>query len=220
VKFAATWGVKADSPSRSAGSFAKMTLMRHCRRRRQAVQSAYPQYTRADQSAAGRWQGGKDNFDREVTPAAFDVIEGQAALARDKGCTPAQLALAWNAAQPGVTAPIIGPRTLEQLVDNLGATNVQVTDDDRALRCARAAVLRDAALLRRRDHDRLQAELRALVTARPNKRRLPRQRHDELAADLRFAIVRAVDGDHHGLTAAPLRSSRPPCCGRVRSRPG
>ncbi len=90
-------------------------------------------YTRTDQNAAGRWQGGKDNFERNVTPAAFDVIEGLIAVARDKGCTPSQLALAWNAAQPGVTAPIVGPRTLEQLVDNLGAANVSVTDED----CAR-----------------------------------------------------------------------------------
>jgi aryl-alcohol dehydrogenase-like predicted oxidoreductase len=32
-----------------------------------------------------------------------------------------QVALNWVAAQPGVTAPIIGPRTLEQLQDNMGA---------------------------------------------------------------------------------------------------
>jgi aryl-alcohol dehydrogenase-like predicted oxidoreductase len=88
-------------------------------------------YRRDDQSAAGRWHGGKDNFGRPATPAAFDVIEGVAALAREKGCTPSQLALAWNAAQPGITAPIVGPRTLEQLVDNLGAANVKITDADR-----------------------------------------------------------------------------------------
>lgn len=89
-------------------------------------------YRRDDQSAAGRWHGGKDNFGRPATPAAFDVIEAVAALANEKGCTPSQLALAWNASQPGITAPIIGPRTLEQLVDNLGALAVTVTDADRA----------------------------------------------------------------------------------------
>jgi aryl-alcohol dehydrogenase-like predicted oxidoreductase len=89
-------------------------------------------YRRDDQSAAGRWHGGKDNFGRPATPAAFDVIEGLIALASDKGCTPSQLALAWNSAQPGITAPIVGPRTLEQLVDNLGAANVRVSDEDRA----------------------------------------------------------------------------------------
>jgi aryl-alcohol dehydrogenase-like predicted oxidoreductase len=89
-------------------------------------------YKRNDQSAAGRWQGGKDNFDRRVTPAAFDVIEGVVALAEEKGCTPSQLALAWLAAQPGVTAPIIGPRTLDQALDNLGSAGVTITDEDRA----------------------------------------------------------------------------------------
>jgi aryl-alcohol dehydrogenase-like predicted oxidoreductase len=89
-------------------------------------------YRRDDQSAAGRWHGGKDNFGRPATPAAYDVIEGLVALSQDKGCTPSQLALAWNAAQPGITAPIIGPRTLEQLLDNVGAIDVTVTDADRA----------------------------------------------------------------------------------------
>jgi len=89
-------------------------------------------YRRDDQSAEGRWHGGKDNFGRPVTPAAFDVIERLVGLAEEKACTPAQLALAWNAAQPGVTTPIIGPRTLEQLIDNLGALAVAITAEDTA----------------------------------------------------------------------------------------
>ena len=88
-------------------------------------------YRRDDNSAEGRWQDGRDNFGRPVTPAAFDLIEAHVEHATDKGCSPSQLALAWNAAQPGVTAPIIGPRTIEQLVDNLGATGVDVTAEDR-----------------------------------------------------------------------------------------
>jgi aryl-alcohol dehydrogenase-like predicted oxidoreductase len=89
-------------------------------------------YRRDDQSAAGRWHGGKDNFDRKTTPAAYDVIEAVVKLAAEKGCTPSQLALAWVGSQSGVTAPIIGPRTLEQVIDNLGAVKVQITDADRA----------------------------------------------------------------------------------------
>jgi aryl-alcohol dehydrogenase-like predicted oxidoreductase len=89
-------------------------------------------YRRDQVDVEGRWQGGKDNFNRPVTPGAFDVIERVVEVAHDKGCTASQLALAWNAAQPGVTAPIVGPRTLEQLVDNLGAIDVEVTDADRA----------------------------------------------------------------------------------------
>jgi aryl-alcohol dehydrogenase-like predicted oxidoreductase len=89
-------------------------------------------YRRGDVSAEGRWQGGKDNFDRPITQAAFDVIDAFVEHAADKGCSPSQLALAWNAAQPGVTSPIIGPRTLEQLVDNLGAVAVTIDGADNA----------------------------------------------------------------------------------------
>lgn len=42
-------------------------------------------------------------------------IEAFEALCRDLGEAPAQVALAWLLGRPGVTAPIIGPRTLEQL---------------------------------------------------------------------------------------------------------
>jgi aryl-alcohol dehydrogenase-like predicted oxidoreductase len=87
-------------------------------------------YRRDDQSAEGRWHGGKDNFDRPATPAAWDFIEAHIAHAKDKSCTPSQLALAWNMSRPGIAAPIIGPRTLEQLIDNLGALEVKIGADD------------------------------------------------------------------------------------------
>ena len=69
---------------------------------------------------------------RRMTEAVYDVTEGIAPLMEAKGCTMSQFALAWCAAQPGVTSPIIGPRTMEQLEDNLAALNVQITDSDRA----------------------------------------------------------------------------------------
>ena len=45
-------------------------------------------YHRNDQSAVGRWHGGKDNFGRPATPAAFDVIEGLVALRRTRAARP------------------------------------------------------------------------------------------------------------------------------------
>jgi aryl-alcohol dehydrogenase-like predicted oxidoreductase len=62
---------------------------------------------------------------------AFDVVDKLAGLAADKGCELTQLALAWCMSQPGITSPIIGPRTMAQLDDNLQALNVTITDDDR-----------------------------------------------------------------------------------------
>jgi len=98
-------------------------------------------YLRGNVHAEGRWHGGRDNFDRPITERAFDIIAAHVEHAGELGCTPAQLALAWNAAQPGVTAPIIGPRTLEQLIDNLGAIEVELHPEDFARIDALAAPL-------------------------------------------------------------------------------
>lgn len=62
---------------------------------------------------------------------AYDVLDVVEKLAAEKSCTPSQLALAWLNHQPGVTSSIIGPRTMEQLDDNLGAVSVKITDEDR-----------------------------------------------------------------------------------------
>ncbi len=61
---------------------------------------------------------------------AFEVCEALDPLAEEKGCTLSQLSLAWCACQPGVTSPIIGPRTVDQLEDNLGALEVDLSQDD------------------------------------------------------------------------------------------
>ncbi|MGH0032635.1 MAG: aldo/keto reductase, partial [Myxococcota bacterium] len=87
-------------------------------------------YDRDQGVADGRWQAGKDNFAREATPLAWDVIDLLREMAREKGCSVSQLALAWCGAQPGVTAPIIGPRTFEQAEDNLGAVKVRLEAAD------------------------------------------------------------------------------------------
>ncbi|MBI1182510.1 MAG: aldo/keto reductase [Alphaproteobacteria bacterium] len=89
-------------------------------------------YHRDGGPSGARWQDGRDNFGRSATPLAWDVIDLVRELAAGKGCTPSQLALAWCAGQPGVTAPIVGPRTLEQITDNLGAVDVTLTADDLA----------------------------------------------------------------------------------------
>lgn len=67
---------------------------------------------------------------RRYTEGAYDVTEGLKPLAAAKDCTLSQLALAWCVVRPGVTSPIIGPRTMEQLEDNLGALDVTVTAED------------------------------------------------------------------------------------------
>ncbi len=87
-------------------------------------------YQRGSGPEDGRWQDGKDNANREVTDLAWDLLDRLKIMADEKNCSLSQLALAWCAAQPGITAPIIGPRTLGQVTDNLGAVDVDMTNDD------------------------------------------------------------------------------------------
>lgn len=67
---------------------------------------------------------------RRLTPAMYDVIEALIPLAQARGCTLGQFALAWVAQQPGITSPIIGPRTLAQLEENLGALSLRLTAEE------------------------------------------------------------------------------------------
>src|SRR5579859_1476154 len=67
------------------------------------------------------------NVQRRLRDQVFDVTEGLQPLAEAKGCAMSQFALAWVMHQPGVTSPIIGPRTMDQLNDNLAALDVEIT---------------------------------------------------------------------------------------------
>ena len=66
-----------------------------------------------------------------LTEPALAAARGVADLARERGLTPSQLALLWVKDQPGVTAPIIGPRTPDQLEDALGIASLELADEDR-----------------------------------------------------------------------------------------
>lgn len=66
-----------------------------------------------------------------VGDRAWDLLDVLASMAEEKNCTVSQLSLAWTLAQPAVTSPIIGPRTVEQLEDNIKALDVEITDEDK-----------------------------------------------------------------------------------------
>jgi aryl-alcohol dehydrogenase-like predicted oxidoreductase len=76
--------------------------------------------------------GRRPHQQRRMNDAIWDVIEPLEAMAREKGVTLSQLALAWCMQQPGITSPIIGPRTMEQLEDNLAAVGVEIDGEERA----------------------------------------------------------------------------------------
>ena len=61
--------------------------------------------------------------------ARLSLVEQLANLAVDAGTSLSQLALAWVCGQPGVTAPIAGPRTMAHLEDNLAALSVEIPEE-------------------------------------------------------------------------------------------
>jgi aryl-alcohol dehydrogenase-like predicted oxidoreductase len=56
-------------------------------------------------------------------------LEAWESLCRELGHAPADLALAWLLANPTVTAPIIGPRTMDQLTGSLKALDIKLAED-------------------------------------------------------------------------------------------
>jgi aryl-alcohol dehydrogenase-like predicted oxidoreductase len=56
-------------------------------------------------------------------PEAWRVMEELQRIGQARGKAASQVALAWLLSKPAVTSPIIGPRSLEQLEDNLGAVS-------------------------------------------------------------------------------------------------
>ncbi|MCH9685528.1 MAG: aldo/keto reductase [Deltaproteobacteria bacterium] len=65
---------------------------------------------------------------RYAAPSNFEIAERFVALAREHGHHPAALAIAWVAAHPAVTAPLLGARTPEQLQTCLGADAIDMSD--------------------------------------------------------------------------------------------
>jgi aryl-alcohol dehydrogenase-like predicted oxidoreductase len=61
--------------------------------------------------------------------SSADQIDGFEKLCAELGHEPAQVALAWLLANPVVTAPIVGPRTLDQFTRSLGALDVSLSSD-------------------------------------------------------------------------------------------
>ncbi|HZA38194.1 MAG TPA: aldo/keto reductase [Candidatus Baltobacteraceae bacterium] len=72
-----------------------------------------------------RFQG--ENFQRNL-----DLVERVGEIAREKKCTPAQLALAWVLAQGDDIVPIPGTKRRKYLQENAGALNVALTSADLA----------------------------------------------------------------------------------------
>jgi aryl-alcohol dehydrogenase-like predicted oxidoreductase len=62
-----------------------------------------------------------------VTERRLAIVDVVKEVAGELGRTPAQVGLAWALQNPAVTAPIVGARTADQLRENLGALEVELT---------------------------------------------------------------------------------------------
>jgi aryl-alcohol dehydrogenase-like predicted oxidoreductase len=70
-----------------------------------------------------RFQG--DNFQKNL-----DLVKKVEEIAREKGCKPSQLALAWALAQGEDIVPIPGTKHRKYLEENIGALDVHLTPED------------------------------------------------------------------------------------------
>lgn len=77
--------------------------------------------------AEGRLTPGRSR--NRVTDHGLAIAEVVVSVAGEIGRTPAQVALAWLLHQPGSVIPLIGARSVDQLDDNLGCLDVELTRD-------------------------------------------------------------------------------------------
>ncbi len=87
---------------------------------------------RPEEFAADDWRRQSPRFQGENFAANLNLVAEVKRLATAKGCTPAQLALAWVLSQGDDIVPIPGTKRRAYLDDNLGALDVRLTAADRA----------------------------------------------------------------------------------------
>jgi aryl-alcohol dehydrogenase-like predicted oxidoreductase len=75
-------------------------------------------------------ENSRENPDK-FSEGTWKALNGLEELTQAKGCSMTAFALAWLNAQPGVTSPIIGPNSVAQLEDNLAASEVTITEEDK-----------------------------------------------------------------------------------------
>ena len=68
----------------------------------------------------------------KLTEKNLEIADVVVAVAKEIGCTPAQLAVAWTLTNPAVASPVVGVRTPAQLEDNLGALAVTISPEQLA----------------------------------------------------------------------------------------
>lgn len=86
-------------------------------------------YRKGSRPDAGRLVVNKEYATRYGEDWVFETAENFTAFAESQGVHPVSLAVAWVAAHPDVTCPIVGARSLEQLQPSLDSVKVAMTAD-------------------------------------------------------------------------------------------
>lgn len=85
---------------------------------------------RSPADAAGKTR--KARLESYMTPRGFRILDGLDAVAARHGANPAQVALAWVAAQPGLTGPIASATSVAQMADLIAAATLSLSAQDLA----------------------------------------------------------------------------------------
>jgi aryl-alcohol dehydrogenase-like predicted oxidoreductase len=92
-------------------------------------------YSRESEAAPRGRLDGVSNFPGKFTKFTehnWQVLDTLLPVAQELGCSPAQAALAWNVARPGVASALVGVSTVMQLQENLAALEIVFSDDQLA----------------------------------------------------------------------------------------
>ncbi len=77
-----------------------------------------------------RWSGADPDTNNRFTHEALDLVEKLIPIAEGKGIDLPAMAHAWLQQRPGITCPIVGPRTIEHLHAALATTDITFTQDE------------------------------------------------------------------------------------------
>jgi aryl-alcohol dehydrogenase-like predicted oxidoreductase len=88
---------------------------------------AAPSGTRIEQAEQ---RGAGESWTRYNVPRTWDILDALFEVAEKSGKSAAQVAINWLLQRPGVTAPIIGARNMDQLEDNIAASGWSLSDEE------------------------------------------------------------------------------------------
>ena len=78
---------------------------------------------------AGKSARGQGVIEKYLNPRGLRILDALDAISEAHQVTPTQVALAWQIARPGITAPIVSATSLQQIDDLVGATQLTLTPE-------------------------------------------------------------------------------------------